>query len=85
MDALIKALQALDYTLELRSAGYFHGDQYAARFSHWEEPSCSECDGVVPNNYLAYEHADTLEEVVWEAAKEVIALDKLGINIEDYE
>ena len=85
LDALIKALQALDYTLELRSAGFFNGDQYAARFADYEDPTCSDCDGPLASGYLAYEHADTLEEVILEAAREIIALDRLDIDIGDYE
>jgi hypothetical protein len=85
LDALIKALQALGYILELRSAGFFNGDQYAARFAEWKDPTCSECDGPLTNGYLAYEHADTLEEVILEAAIEIISLDRLNINVWDYE
>jgi len=86
MDDLINALQALDYDLEIRSAGYFGGDQYAARFYryHWARPPCHECGESSSVDYLAYEHADALAEVIIMAAQRVITGDKLDINIGEY-
>jgi hypothetical protein len=82
-EQIIQALDILDYTLELRSPSFFHGDQYAARFDNWEGETCDGCGAPLPRAYPSYEHADTFEEAIIEAAKEIITRDKLDIDLED--
>ncbi len=81
---LIDALQTLNYTLELRSPGFFNYDQYAARFDNWAGETCNQCGSPQPLAYDSYEHADTLEEVIIEAAKEIIDRDKLDLDVVNY-
>jgi hypothetical protein len=85
LEAVIAWLKKLNYTLELRSPGHFVGAQYSAYFWHEAESTCSECGSFILDSNRGHKHADTLEEAILEAAREIITVGKYEVEVEDFE
>jgi len=80
IEALVAALRRYDFTLELCSTVIPNKSKYSAIFWHIDDFECKECEGHIPNCWDAYQHADTVIEAIWLAAK--VCIDQSGLELD---
>jgi len=72
IEALIAVLRRHDFTLDLSSTVTGSPAKYSAIFWHFAGDECSVCESHIPNDWVVYEHADTVKEVILKAAHAII-------------
>jgi hypothetical protein len=80
IEAVIDALRRYNFALELNSTVIPSESKYSAIFWHIDDSECRECEGHVPNCCDAFQHADTIIEAVWLAAK--VCIEQSGLELD---
>lgn len=70
-EQLIQVLREQGYTLDLVSLDIRIGPKYSAKFFHIYDTGREECCSNTPNDWDAFAHAETMEEVILRAAQDL--------------
>jgi len=84
IEAVVAALRRYEFTLELVATVLPCDSKYLAIFWHPDDPECKECKGHTPNCWDEYQHADTVIEAIWLAAKVCIEQNGLELDLRGF-